>query len=269
MKVGTRNGLLVMALLASAALPSSAQAQATATSAMGGQMDGQWHYTIAPYLFFPGISGEVSAGSLPAVPVDASVGDVLGNFDIGLAGHFEARKNRFGLLTDVSWNNLGSDLAQTQFGTFTADLRQVIAEGDLFYRVASGGSADRPASLDLIAGARYTGTKTRLKAEGSAGAEYAGDFTKTDWVDALAGLRFRAPLGSKFAVLGRGDVAGFGSNLTWNLESDLAFVASPRWSVGAGWRYMDIDYDNGNPGGEFESVQLAYSGPRAWFAYSW
>lgn len=32
---------------------------------------------------------------------------------------------------------------------------------------------------------------------------------------------------------------------------------------------MDIDYDNGGEGIEFRQFQLAYNGPRIWFAYSW
>ena len=87
-------------------------------------------------------------------------------------------------------------------------------------------------------------------------------------MDALAGVKFRAPLGSRLSILGRADVAGFGSNVTWNLEGDLAFLASPHWSIGAGWRYMDIDYDAGE-GIERRQIDLAYSGPRVWVAYSW
>ena len=87
-------------------------------------------------------------------------------------------------------------------------------------------------------------------------------------MDALAGVKFRAPLGSRMSILGRADVAGFGSNVTWNLEGDLAFLASQHWSLGAGWRYMDVDYDSGE-GIERRQLDLAYSGPRVWFAYSW
>jgi hypothetical protein len=87
-------------------------------------------------------------------------------------------------------------------------------------------------------------------------------------VDALAGVKGRAPLGSRLAILGRADIAGFGSNITWNLEGDLAFLASPHWTTGAGWRYVDIDYDDGE-GTERRRLALAYSGPRVWFAYSW
>jgi hypothetical protein len=55
------------------------------------------------------------------------------------------------------------------------------------------------------------------------------------WVDALIGLRFRAPLGSRAGLIGRGDIAGGGSKFTWNLESDLAYGLSEHWTLGAGW----------------------------------
>lgn len=109
----------------------------------------------------------------------------------------------------------------------------------------------------------------RLTAETSAGVEYDGDTQDLDWLDAMAGVKGRVPLGSRAALLGRADVAGFGSNLTWNLEGDLAFHASQHWTIGAGWRYMDFDYDNGEDGIGFRQYQLAYNGPRVWFAYSW
>jgi hypothetical protein len=70
------------------------------------------------------------------------------------------------------------------------------------------------------------------------------------------------------ALLGRGDIAGFGSKFTWNLEGDLAFLLSEHWSLGAGWRYFDIDYDKGE-GRDRELFQVAFNGPRAWFSYAW
>jgi hypothetical protein len=215
-----------------------------------------------------GIEGQVSVANLPPVPVDASFSDILENFDIGLQGRLEARRNRFGVGVDFVWVNLGVAAAQTQLADFTVDFRQVIFEGIGFYRVATGGRADNPAHLDLLAGVRYTTSRTRLGVDTIGGVEFDSEFQDLDWVDALAGAKFRAPLGSKLSILGRTDIAGFGSDLTWNLEGDLAFLASQRFTVGAGWRYLDVDYDAGE-GIERRQLELAYSGPRVWFAYSW
>ena len=267
MRIGVRAArrAVAVALLATAA-PAWAQSQAQGdpTSAM----DDRWHFNVVPYFWMTGIKGEVSVANLPSVPVDASISDMLSNFDIGLQGHFEARKDRLGFAFDFIWSKLGVPAAQTPVGQFTVDVRQFITEGVVFYRAATGGRADNPAHLDVLLGVRYTGTRSRLTAETNAGVAYNGQFQELDWVDALGGLRFRAPLGSRAAFLGRADIAGFGSKLTWNLEGDLAFRPWTRWSFGAGWRYMDIEYEKGE-GAELRQFDVAYSGPRLWFAYSW
>jgi hypothetical protein len=260
---------MAAAIVLSMAVPTWAQTQGGPT----GAMDDEWHFNVVPYLWMTGIKGDVSVAGLPEVPVEASFSDIWENFDFGLAGRFEGRKNRFGFGLDFTYNNLGAPVASNApvVGSLglEADVRQLFSEGFAFYRVAHGGRADNPAHLDVLVGARYTGTRTRLTAETGAGVQYDGQSQDLDWFDAMAGLKFRAPLGSRAAVLGRADVAGFGSNVTWNLEGDLAFRAAHHWTIGAGWRYMDIDYDNDGEGIAFRQFKLAYSGPRVWFAYSW
>lgn len=270
MKVGRRGRWSVAAIglvLASAGLPAQArsQTQGGPTSAL----DGKWHFTVAPYLWASGIKGDVSVANLPSIPVDASFSDLWDDLDFALDAHFEGRKDRFGFGLDMVYSNLGVPVApDAPILDYEVDVRQLFSEGFVFYRAASGGRADNPAHLDLLLGARYTGTKTRLSAQSAADVEYDGAFRELSWVDALAGLRFRAPLGSRAAILGRADVAGFGSKLTWNLEGDLAVRASEHWTLGAGWRHMDIEYDEGE-GIERKQFDLAYDGPRFWFAYSW
>ena len=100
-----------------------------------------------------------------------------------------------------------------------ADVRQLFSEGFGFYRVASGGRADNPAHLDVLVGARYTASRVRLTAESAAGAQYDGEFQELSWMDAMAGVKGRAPLGSRMVLLAE-YIAGFGSQLTWNLEGD-------------------------------------------------
>jgi hypothetical protein len=257
---------LAVAITLAMTVPAWAQAGPRAA------MDGRWHFGITPYMWFTGISGEASVKGLPSVPVDASFSDLWDNFDFGLAGRFEGRKDRLGFGLDLTYNNLGVPVAPGApvIGRLNleADVRQLFTEGYGFYRVASGGRSDRPAHLDVILGARYTRTKTLLSAKGPEGIEYGGSSRNLQWVDALVGVRFRAPLGSRVALLGRGDVAGFGSKLTWNLEGDLAVRVSEHWAVGAGWRHMDIDYDEGE-GADRKLFDLAYDGPRAWLSYAW
>ena len=254
--------------LVAAAVPSWAQSRGRPTEAM----DGAWHFTIAPYMWATGISGSASVANLPEVPIDVSFSDIISDLDFAVLGYVEGRKDRFGFALDVMYVNLGppveSDAPVIGKLSLKADVRSTIAEGFVFYRLATGGRGDNPATLDVLAGTRYSDNRTRLTATTDAGIAYDGKFQDLGWWDALAGVKFSAPLGSRLALLGRADVAGFGSKLTWNLEGELAFRASYHWAFGAGWRHLDVDYEKGE-GLERKVFNIAYDGPMAWLAYSW
>ena len=254
-------------ILATHASPARAELKPDPRSAM----DGKWHFDVAPYMWFSGIKGDVSVGPF-TVPVDQSFSDIIKEFDFGVQAHFEGRKDRFGFGLDVMYTNLGAPVASSApvLGQLdlSTDVRQLFTEGFGFYRVANGGRKDDPAHLDVLVGVRYQDTKARLTAQGPEGAQYDGDYRGISWVNAVAGLRFKAPLGSRVALLGRTDIAGFGSEVTWDAEGDLEVRASEHWTLGAGYRYLDAHYDKGE-GIERKLFDIAYSGPRVWFCYAW
>jgi hypothetical protein len=232
-----------------------------------GADDDRWHFAVAPYFWVAGLSGTVSFKGIPEQPVDASFSDVIENFDIGVATRFDARKGRWGLAADFNYLNLGASIpAREVLGHFEpeVDLRQLITEADVFYRAYQGRQAEGvPAFFDVLAGARYNGMRTQIR-----GSEFEGTKRTFDWVDGVAGIRFQAPLGRKVTVGGRGDIAGFGSDFTWQLQGDLAFHLSPRWALSGGYRYCDVDYDKGT-GLDRKVYKIATSGPVVGFVYAW
>ena len=235
-------------------------------------MDGQWHFVVAPYLWASGLKGDVSVGRLPEVPVDKSFSDIWSDFQIGALAHFEGRQDRWGFAIDVMYMELRAPVAAgtpvlSQLNA-SATVKAFTGEGLGFYRALNGGHKDNPAFLDVLAGVRYYKTSGQLNATLPVAGATAGGELVFDWVDAMTGVRFRAPLGARVALIGRGDVAGFGSKFTWNLEGDLAVALSQRWTLGAGWRHLSIDYDKGT-GSDRRLMDVAYDGPRVWFAYAW
>jgi len=130
-----RAACAVTLLALATALPASAQ------TGPASAMDGRWHFTVAPYFWFAGLDGSVSVKGVAEVPVKVSFSDVWKNFDFGVLGRVEGRKDRWGLGAEVIYLNLGATLAADrpilgQLG-LEADVRQLIGEGFGTYRVAS------------------------------------------------------------------------------------------------------------------------------------
>lgn len=232
-----------------------------------GADDANWHFGLAPYFWTAGIKGTVSFKGLPDQPVEESFGDIISNFDFGFASRFEGRKGRWGFATDLVYMNLGADIpAGEVLGRLEpeVDLRQLTSEGDVFYRAYRGPRTEgAPTFVDILVGARYNGMRTRIEGTGFEGTERT-----FDWVDGVLGVRFQAPLGRKVTFSGRGDVAGFGSDFTWQLQGDLAVSLSPRWALTGGYRYYDVDYDKGS-GTDRKVYKMATRGPVVGFLYGW
>jgi hypothetical protein len=245
------------------AAPVQAQDQPPATA-----MDGRWHFTVAPYFWMAGLEGTVSVAGVTELPVEASFSQIIDHFDLGLLAHFEARQDRWGIGTDLVYLNLGADVASARpiLGRLDleADVRQTLLEGFGFYRAATWETAGgRSGFLDALLGARYVGTSAKIDGTG-----FEGTKRTLDWVDGMVGLRLHAPLGSRFGLLARADVAGLGSDFTWNLQADLTFHLSRHWALGAGYRYFDVDYDSGT-GLDRKLYDVTFNGPLVGAAYTW
>src|SRR4051812_44657979 len=60
----------------------------------------EWTFTLAPYVWAAGLQGKVAQFGLPEVDVDATFGDILKHFDIGVMAAGEVRHDRFSIATD-------------------------------------------------------------------------------------------------------------------------------------------------------------------------
>lgn len=254
---------LVAFLVLALSPPARLRAQAEPDTAL----DGRWHFRVVPFFWATSIEGRASVGGVPEVPLKISFSQVVEKFDFGKLGRFEARRDRVGLGLDVIYLNLGADLDEPALGLvgITADVRQLIGEGLGFYRAATGGRGEA-GYVDLLAGLRYTGTRKRLIDR--EGTELPGTKIALNWLDAMAGARFHLPLGARAGLTGRADLAGFGSDLTWNLQGGFDLALGRRWAAGAEYRWLDINYDSG-AGVQRELFDVRYSGPYVWFSYSW
>ena len=88
----------------------------TVTSEVGAQPDDTeqlpppsegWRYEIDPYAWLPvNVSGDATVRNRD-IPVDAGLGDLTENLELGAAARFEAWNGRFGLIADGTFLKVG------------------------------------------------------------------------------------------------------------------------------------------------------------------
>jgi hypothetical protein len=195
-----------------------------------------WHVDVAPYLWFPGISGTVGAlGHDSSVHVTA--GKVLSYFNFGLMGMVEARYNRIILPVDFMWVRL-KDSKGIPLTDAVESVNTKINE-DIFTPKAGYCVVDKPRfKADALFGLRYwhVGTTLTLKPQIS-----TGFYGAANWVDALGGARFTTFVTPKFMVTIAGDAGGGGTNtrLDYQVVGLLGYKLK-RVTLQGGWRYLVI-----------------------------
>lgn len=204
-----------------------------------------WEFSAAPNLWLAGLKGDVGIVSqVEPVGVDLSFGDILGALKFGAMGSFEARNGRFVASADVIYMSLGTsdniEIREVDFLNAELDVKTFISTLTAGYRAVD---QDR-LFMDVFAGGRIISMKTSLDLQGPR-RSFSGSKSET-WVDPVIGARFQAPLGPDWSVTTYGDVGGFGvgSHLTWQLLGLVQYDLSRSWTLTAGWRHLDIDYEN-------------------------
>jgi hypothetical protein len=253
-------GILLSLLLSMSAVaqgPADLTVQEQTTNAPASQKatnfaDDGWHFTIAPYLWFPGVHGTVGALGHNA-SIHVSGADVLSNFDFGLMGAVEARKNRFMLPIDFMWvrleDNKGIPVNDPDQTSVKVHLTLTLLTPKFGYRIVD----TERWKVDALAGIRYwyLGQNFTFQTSG------VGRSASANWVDGLGGARIELALSPKAAITVLGDAGGGSANLDYMVAGLLGFKVKPNVALLLGWRYLDVDY-RGNHRFIFD---VAESGP--------
>ena len=199
----------------------------------------EWKFQVAPYLFLVGASGDIGVNGL-TTEVDASAGDILDTLNFGFMGAFEARKNRFSILTDLMYANLEKSKATSGplFSGVTAEATMFLFSPQVGYALIDN---DR-ASLDAMVGIRFWHTSHELEFSPRLLPAARQEGSK-NWADVIAGLRGQVHLTERIFVMGRGDLGGGGSDFTYQLFGAAGFDVTRRLSLVIGYRHLDINYD--------------------------
>lgn len=226
MNVRATRPLTMAALLSSGALLYGATTLAAAqtTSPPG------WQYEFTPYLWGAGTDGTTRVRSIDGSST-ASFSDVFTPIDFGLAGTFEARKDRWSILADGIYIKLSNSETNAS-SRINADItpQQYSLAGT--YRVAPG-----PVPVDLLGGARYIDVQVDLE---TGRATRTGNATL--W-HPFVGARTLIPLTDRWTLLGYGDVGGLSGDSSWQLIGGVNYQFSQRFSGKFGYRHLHMNID--------------------------
>jgi hypothetical protein len=235
---------------------------------------GAWQFAVTPYLWGAGFDGTVEVRGYEA-DVSKGFGDVVDNLDFAAMVNLRAKKERFGLYTDVTFLSLSdttsvSGVAGVTLLEATTSIDQWMVEfGGSWEAARWANGAASGGSVDLYAGGRYW----NLDPEISVGSPVLGggrSVSKTlGWVDPVVGARVAADVTPKLQLLGSADVGGFDlgsgtSKFTWSASAFAGWHFTPLVSAYAGWKYLSVERED-SPG---TRVDVAISGPALGVAFT-
>jgi hypothetical protein len=205
--------------------------------------DGQWHYSLTPYAWFPNIYQTLQLktplGGGKTVEVEVKPDSYLSNLDFALMGTFEARKGDWALAMDLVYNDFSGEQGKikTVRGprgneslpidvNVNADIKALIWEGIGSYTAARSSAG----TLDVFGGVRYLGldVSTDLGFSGPDGVLGRSGSTsdRINVWDGIVGVRGEARLGDGgdwflpyYLDIGAGNY----SNWTWQGWAGLGY----------------------------------------------
>jgi opacity protein-like surface antigen len=210
----------------------------TAPEAKEADADAEWHFTIAPYIWFAGVQGTTGALGHEA-SVHADFSEVFNYLNIGAMGAFEARYKRVIIPVDFMWMKLSDDkgIPVNDIATSVkAKMTETMLTPKIGYRIADG----KRVKVDALFGFRYWHLSTDLALQP---VTLDGSFSQsTSWVDAVAGGRITAALTPKVFAVIAGDAGGGTAKSDYQVGGGMGYELNRKLSLLVGYRYLHVNY---------------------------
>lgn len=201
-----------------------------------------WTYSLTPYFWAAGLSGETSQFGLPTIDIDASFSDILDNLDFAAMLIGEARNGPYSLFGDLIYTKLSAGSA-TPRGVLATS---VDVEASTFAGLAGAGYSvlEGPSGrLDVVGGVRVWSVDTDISFSGA----FLDGQTRSDgatWVDGLVGVRGNYAFTPQFYVMGWGLVGAGGADVDWDVMAGVGYKINDTFSATLGYRALGVDYSD-------------------------
>jgi hypothetical protein len=250
------------------------------TLALANESEG-WQFGASIYGWFPDISGETAFPNNGSGEFTVDIENILDNLEFTLMGTFDARKGRWGFLTDAIYMDVGNSqtggrdyliggiqVPATATGTVDLDIKSLIWTLAGYYRAIDKAGY----TLDVVGGTRYLDVEQKVNwsLTGNIGAlppasrTGAAESSLTNW-DLIIGVRGRYAFGAQksWFVPYYLDVGTGESDLTWQGVAGLGYAFG--WGeVTAIWRYLYYDLST-----DIGIKDMNFSGPGIGATFRW
>jgi opacity protein-like surface antigen len=226
----------------------------------------EWRFTLAPYVWGVGLSGDVGVFGKGPVDVDIPFSDILENLDFAAMGVAEAHNGTWGVFVDLNYTSLSADKSRSRalerdiFEQFSVEA-QVSASADITEFIGTFMGQWRAVdsdqmTLDLMAGARYWNIDNDIEARASLtgqGPQNELTFSRAvsgsdgaSWVDPMVGVKSRIDTDTAFYLTGWGMIGGFGigSDFNWDVMGGVGYEWTDHFSTVLGYRALGVDYED-------------------------
>lgn len=256
--------LLTTGIVAAADMPSPAPVLKAAPI----EAQSDWRFQATFYGWLTAIDGDVGVRDLPTSPVNASIGDVLGDLDGALMGSFMATNGKWLFLADLVLAKLSNDKNVGLYGNsrLDAELDQTIATGTVGYWLPLG---IRNVDIAVTGGLRYVDLSADLSlAPAGSSTTFSGSQSES-WLDPTIGLVANWKIDEKWFVNAVADIGGFGvgSKLSSTGYLGVGYMWTPSISTAIGYRYLYEDYESSNGDGGSFRYNTTMHGPTVSLAW--
>jgi hypothetical protein len=226
----------------------------------------KWQVDVAPLYFWASeLNGTVSVDD-NSIPVFMEFSDAKDKLAGAFAVHLEARKNRWGFLTDINFVRLSTD------ATFTTPVlgRSVTGTAQMdntMFEVGGSYLVHPEANFSAIGGIRTYTLSPKLEFESAAQELTPVDVSKTA-VGVFGGFTYRPKLSDKWTLLTRADLGG-GEAFTWSALVGFEYRFKPWGGVMFGYRGLGIDTGDTDTGTKTLAYDMTHYGPMFSLTLHW
>jgi hypothetical protein len=220
---------------------------------------GYFGWSITPYVWAPTTKMDLTFRDTGIGSGEITFSDLLDVLDAALMVHVEGGKGDWSIFGDLTYLSTSETDVRAVF-TIDVDGEQTFLDAAVAHWVGGVGSP-----LSVFAGLRYSGFDDRydfrLTSDNSLVSQQR---SKSDYYDALLGLRYRFDFSDRWALLTHGDLSFGESEGTFLLRADFAYTVGKRQlnRILFGYQYKEAEFKDGDLVTDF-----SYNGPLAGFNF--